>query len=196
METREIIAELEAVMRQLCELKNRLRKLAGEIMNNAGAAAAGPVPDLFTQMGMEPLGSLPELEKAEPERAEPEEPEEPETDIPADAEKPVTDQWPVLEKRKVQRLENKMEEAMTVRVAEALFASKGFHQRMNIEKMVVRRTGKDWEAVRVAMNQAIAEQQPVCYFARGGQLTKKKCRFYRTADRDRLIERTVELLSA
>lgn len=177
----EITAEIEATMRLLCEAKNRLRKIAAAIGETTDAA---PAPDLFTQMGLEPMDVQQELDAIEVKHVEP---EEPETDIPADAEKPG---------RTVQRLENKMEEAMTIRVAEQLCASKGFHQRMNIENMVVRRTGKDWEAVRVAMNQAIAEQQPVCYFASGGQLTKKKCRFYRTADRDRLIERTVELLSA
>ena len=47
MEAKDILTELEAAMRQLCEIKNRLRKVAAMLTPEQERQ-----PDLFTAMGL------------------------------------------------------------------------------------------------------------------------------------------------
>ena len=182
-------ARLESACRQLADIAKMLEEVRSAL---AGMERANePQPDLFSQMGMDPLPEIPTLEKTEPERADEVDSGVPDVPVQAWDGTEVEQERP---KRTVRRLENKMAEALTVNVSEPLGSKKGFHQRMNIEKMVVHRTGRSWDAVRVAMNRAVDEQKPMCYLGYSSDGARKLCRFYRREDRDKLIERTIELL--
>ena len=162
-------------------ITTELRSIARRLLALADRVDAERAPDLFTQPAVEG-----------PEEAALS-PISPVAEMAEDAAATYdTDPTP---RRVVRRLSTKMVEARTLRAGEPLGRSAGYHQRMNIEAMILHRTGADREAVREAFNRAVEELRPVCVLGRTPR-GRKICRFYSSGDRDLLIERCINLLSA
>lgn len=165
-------------------ITTELRSIARRLLALADRMDAERAPDLFTQPAV-----------AEPEEAaiSPISPVSPVAEMAEDAAATYdTDPTP---RRVVRRISTKMVEARTLRAGEPLGRSAGYHQRMNIEAMILHRTGADREAVREAFNRAVEELRPVCVLGRTPR-GRKICRFYSTGERDLLVERCINLLSA
>ena len=158
MEAKDILTELEAAMRQLCEIKNRLRKVAAMLTPEQERQ-----PDLFSDMGLtkEPMAPAVEALTIEP--------EEPETDIPAEP-----------QRRTWKRLGVQMKDEAIV-AAEKVGRKSGWCQRSDIERSILRRMpmcGR--EEIREAVNGAVGELGLTC-------VKYNSYRFYRTADRGLII---------
>lgn len=167
MEAKDILTELEAAMRQLCEIKNKLRKVAAMLTPEHERQ-----PDLFTAMGLtkEPLAPAVEALTIEP--------EEPETDIPAE---PKRRTW--------KRLGVQMKDEAIV-AAEKVGRKSGWCQRSDIERSLQRRNPeRTREAIREAVNAAVKELGLTC-------VKYNSYRFYRTADRGRIIASALARLTA
>lgn len=165
MNTMVIITDLEAAMRQLCEIKNKLRRVAAMLTPEDKAQ-----PDLFTAMGItkEPIAPAVEALTIEP--------EEPETDIPAE---PKRRTW--------KKLSVQMKDEAIV-AAEKVGRKSGWCQRSDIERSILRRMpmcGR--EEIREAVNGAVDELGLTC-------VKYNSYRFYRTADRGRIIARSLAKL--
>ena len=176
-------------------ITTELRSIARRLLALADRMDAERAPDLFTQPAVE-----------EPEEAALS-PISPVGENPISPEIPgyvpdgyggyilIHDLTGDISRRVIRRLKTKMVEARTLRAGEPLGRSAGYHQRMNIEAMILRRTGADREAVREAFNRAVEELRPVCVLGRTPK-GRKMCRFYSSGDRDLLVERSINLLNA
>lgn len=192
MEVKFIIQDLEAAMRQLCEIKNRLRKVAAMLTPEQERQ-----PDLFTAMGLtkEPMeekikratkswkGVDVDKFMADVRGIEPEEPEEPETDIPwgpaTVAREPQRRTW--------KKLTVQMKDTAIV-AAEKVGRKSGWCQRSDIERSLQRRNPeRSREEIREAVNAAVDELGLTC-------VKYNSYRFYRTADRGRIIARSLAKL--
>lgn len=182
MEAKDILTELEAAMRQLCEIKNRLRKVAAMLTPEQERQ-----PDLFSDMGLtkEPMGE--KIKRATESwkgvdvdkfmaDVRGTEPEEPETDIPAE---PKRRTW--------KRLGVQMKDEAIV-AAEKVGRKSGWCQRSDIERSLQRRNPeRSREDIREAVNGAVEELGLTC-------VKYNSYRFYRTADRGRIIARSMAKL--
>lgn len=165
MNTKEILNELDGVMRQLCDAKNKLRKVAAMLHPEDEAQ-----PDLFTAMGLtkEPVMDAVEALTIEP--------EEPETDIPAEP-----------QRRTWKRVGRRMKDEAIV-AAEKVGRKSGWCQRSDIERSLQRRNPeRSREEIREAVNAAVDELGLTC-------VKYNSYRFYRTADRGRIIARSLAKL--
>ena len=161
----EIITDLEAAMRQLCEIKNRLRKVAAMLTPEQERQ-----PNLFSDMGLtkEPMAPAVEALTIEP--------EEPETDIPAE---PPRKTW--------KRLGVQMKDEAIV-AAEKVGRKSGWCQRSDIERSLQRRNPeRSREDIREAVNAAVKDMRLTC-------VKYNSYRFYRTSDRGRIIARSLAKL--
>lgn len=165
MEAKDILTELEAAMRQLCEIKNKLRKVAAMLTPEQERQ-----PDLFSDMGLtkEPMAPAVEALIIEP--------EEPETDIPwgpaTVAREPQRRTW--------KRLGVQMKDEIIV-AAEKVGRKTGWCQRSDIERSLRRRNPeRSREEIRKAVNAAVEQMGLTC-------VKYNSYRFYRTADRGRII---------
>ena len=167
MEAKDILQELEAAMRQLCEIKNRLRKVAAMLTPEQERQ-----PDLFSDMGLtkEPMAPAVEALTIEP--------EEPETDIPAEP-----------QRRTWKRLGVQMKDEAIV-AAEKVGRKSGWCQRSDIERSLQRRNPeRSREDIREAVNAAVKEMRLTC-------VKYNSYRFYRTADRGLIIASALARLTA
>ena len=167
MEAKDILTELEAAMRQLCEIKNRLRKVAAMLTPEQERQ-----PDLFSDMGLtkEPMAPAVEALTIEP--------EEPETDIPAEP-----------QRRTWKRLGVQMKDEAIV-AAEKVGRKSGWCQRSDIERSLQRRNPeRSREDIREAVNAAVKEMRLTC-------VKYNSYRFYRTADRGLIIASALARLTA
>lgn len=165
MEAKDILQELEAAMRQLCEVKNKLRKVAAMLTPEQERQ-----PDLFTAMGLtkEPMAPAVEALTIEP--------EEPETDVPAEP-----------QRRTWKKLSVQMKDEAIV-AAEKVGRKSGWCQRSDIERSLQRRNPeRSREDIREAVNAAVDELGLTC-------VKYNSYRFYRTADRGRIIARSLAKL--
>ena len=208
MEAKDILQELEAAMRQLCEIKNRLRKVAAMLTPEQERQ-----PDLFSDMGLtkEPME---EKIKRATERwkgvdvdkfmadVRGTEPEEPETDIPAEpqpqlfegirkaldeAVEEATIVGPGKPRKTWKRLGVQMKDEAIV-AAEKVGRKSGWCQRSDIERSLQRRNPeRSREDIREAVNGAVGELGLTC-------VKYNSYRFYRTADRGRIIARSLAKL--
>lgn len=131
MEAKDILTELEAAMRQLCEIKNRLRKVAAMLTPEQERQ-----PDLFSDIGLTKEPMEEKIKRATESwkgvdvdkfMADVREPEEPETDIPAE---PKRRTW--------KRLGVQMKDEAIV-AAEKVGRKSGWCQRSDIERSILRR---------------------------------------------------------
>lgn len=167
MEAKDILTELEAAMRQLCEIKNKLRKVAAMLTPEQERQ-----PDLFSDMGLtkEPMAPAVEALTIEP--------EEPETDIPAEQ-----------QRRTWKRLGVQMKDEAIV-AAEKVGRKSGWCQRSDIERSLQRRNPeRSREEIREAVNAAVKEMRLTC-------VKYNSYRFYRTADRGLIIASAMARLTA
>ena len=167
MEAKDILQELEAAMRQLCEIKNRLRKVAAMLTPEQERQ-----PDLFSDMGLtkEPMAPAVEALTIEP--------EEPETDIPAEP-----------QRRTWKRLGVQMKDEAIV-AAEKVGRKSGWCQRSDIERSLQRRNPeRSREEIREAVNAAVKDMRLTC-------VKYNSYRFYRTADRGLIIASALARLTA
>lgn len=174
MNTMEIKTDLECAMRQLCEIKNKLRKVAAMLTPEQERQ-----PDLFTAMGLtkEPLAPAVEALTIEP--------EEPETDIPwgpaTVAREPQRRTW--------KKLTVQMKDTAIV-AAEKVGRKSGWCQRSDIERSLQRRNPeRSREEIREAVNAAVDELGLTC-------VKYNSYRFYRTSDRGRIIAVAAAKLTA
>ena len=180
MEAKDILTELEAAMRQVCEIKNKLRKVAAMLTPEQERQ-----PDLFSDMGLtkDPMEvRIPPatgswngqvyIRREEPET------EEPETDIPAEP-----------QRRTWKRLGVQMKDEAIV-AAEKVGRKSGWCQRSDIERSLQRRNPeRSREDIREAVNAAVKEMRLTC-------VKYNYYRFYRTADRGRIIALALARLTA
>ena len=167
MEAKDILTELEAAMRQLCEIKNRLRKVAAMLTPEQERQ-----PDLFSDMGLtkEPMAPAVEALTIEPEELE--------TDIPAEP-----------QRRTWKRLGVQMKDEAIV-AAEKVGRKSGWCQRSDIERSLQRRNPeRSREDIREAVNAAVKEMRLTC-------VKYNSYRFYRTADRGLIIASALARLTA
>lgn len=167
MEAKDILTELEAAMRQLCEIKNKLRKVAAMLTPEQERQ-----PDLFSDMGLtkEPMAPAVEALTIEP--------EEPETDVPSEP-----------QRRTWKRLGVQMKDEAIV-AAEKVGRKSGWCQRSDIERSLQRRNPeRSREDIREAVNAAVKEMRLTC-------VKYNSYRFYRTADRGRIIASALARLTA
>lgn len=169
MEAKDILQDLEAAMRQLCEVKNKLRKVAAMLTPEQDRQ-----PDLFTAMGLtKPYHDEDGTLRYKTEAIEP---EEPETDIPAEP-----------QRRTWKRLGVQMKDTAIV-AAEKVGRKSGWCQRSDIERSLQRRNPeRTREDIREAVNAAVDELGLTC-------VKYNSYRFYRTADRGRIIARSLAKL--
>lgn len=167
MEAKDILTELEAAMHQLCEIKNKLRKVAAMLTPEQERQ-----PDLFSDMGLTKEPAAPAVEALTIE------PEEPETDIPAEQ-----------QRRTWKRLGVQMKDEAIV-AAEKVGRKSGWCQRSDIERSLQRRNPeRSREDIREAVNAAVKEMRLTC-------VKYNSYRFYRTADRGRIIASALARLTA
>ena len=167
MEAKDILTELEAAMRQLCEIKNRLRKVAAMLTPEQERQ-----PDLFSDMGLtkEPMAPAVEALTIEP--------EEPETDVPAEP-----------QRRTWKRVGVQMKDDAIV-AAEKVGRKSGWCQRSDIERSLQRRNPeRSREDIREAVNAAVKDMRLTC-------VKYNSYRFYRTADRGLIIASALARLTA
>ena len=182
MEAKDILTELEAAMRQLCEIKNRLRKVAAMLTPEQERQ-----PDLFSDMGLTKEPMEEKIKRATESwkgvdvdkfmaDVRGTELEEPETDIPAE---PKRRTW--------KRLGVQMKDEAIV-AAEKVGRKSGWCQRSDIERSLQRRNPeRSREDIREAVNGAVEELGLTC-------VKYNSYRFYRTADRGRIIARSMAKL--
>ena len=191
MEAKDILQELEAAMRQLCEIKNRLRKVAAMLTPEQERQ-----PDLFTDMGLTKEPMEEKIKRATESwkgvdvdkfmaDVRGKEPEEPETDIPwgpaTVAREPQRRTW--------KRLGVQMKDEAIV-AAEKVWRKSGWCQRSDIERSLQRRNPeRSREDIREAVNAAVKEMRLTC-------VKYNSYRFYRKADRGRIIARSLARLTA
>ena len=167
MEAKDILQELEAAMRQICEIKNRLRKVAAMLTPEQERQ-----PDLFSDMGLtkEPMAPAVEALTIEPEELE--------MDIPAEP-----------QRRTWKRLGVQMKDEAIV-AAEKVGRKSGWCQRSDIERSLQRRNPeRSREDIREAVNAAVKEMRLTC-------VKYNSYRFYRTADRGLIIASALARLTA
>ena len=200
MEAKDILTELEAAMRQLCEIKNRLRKVAAMLTPEQERQ-----PDLFSDMGLtkEPMapavealtiGPKPQLfEGIRKERIV----SVNGGDIIKEAEaieavKIARSVGPgkAPEPRKTwKRLGVQMKDEAIV-AAEKVGRKSGWCQRSDIERSLQRRNPeRSREDIREAVNAAVKEMRLTC-------VKYNSYRFYRTADRGLIIASALARLTA
>lgn len=181
MEAKDILTELEAAMRQLCEIKNRLRKVAAMLTPEQERQ-----PDLFSAMGLTKEPMEEKIKRATESwkgvdvdkfmadvRGT-----EPETDIPAE---PQRKTW--------KRLGVQMKDEAIV-AAEKVGRKSGWCQRSDIERSLQRRNPeRSREDIREAVNYAVKEMRLTC-------VKYNSYRFYRTADRGLIIAAALARLTA
>lgn len=184
MNKREVMLEIEATMRLVIEVKNRMRRIASMLEPEEKLQ-----PDLFTAMGLtkEPL-------EAKIERATQSfkgvdvdkymadvrgiEPAEPEKDVPAEP-----------QRRTWKRVGCRMKDEIIV-AAEKVGRKTGWCQRSDIERSLRRRNPeRSREEIRKAVNAAVEQMGLTC-------VKYNSYRFYRTADRGRIIAVALAKLTA
>lgn len=172
----EIKTDLEAAMRQLCEIKNKLRKVAAMLTPEQERQ-----PDLFTDMGLtkEPLEE--KIKRATESwkgvdvdkfmaDVRGTEPEEPETDIPAEP-----------QRRTWKRVGCRMKDEAIV-AAQKVGRKCGWCQRSDIERSLRREFQyRTREEIREAVNDAVADLGLTC-------VVYNSYRFYRRRDRNRIMD--------
>lgn len=182
MEAKDILTELEAAMRQLCEIKNRLRKVAAMLTPEQERQ-----PDLFTAMGLtkEPMapavGALtiephPQLFEGIREALD-------------EAVEEAKIVGPGKPRRTWKRLGVQMKDEAIV-AAEKVGRKSGWCQRSDIERSLQRRNPeRSREDIREAVNAAVKEMRLTC-------VKYNSYRFYRTADRGLIIASALARLTA
>lgn len=184
MNTKEILNELDGVMRQLCDAKNKLRRVAA-MLNPEDEAQ----PDLFTAMGLTKEPMEEKIKRATESwkgvdvdkfmaDVRGTEPEEPETDIPAEP-----------QRRTWKKLTVQMKDTAIV-AAEKVGRKSGWCQRSDIERSLQRRNPeRSREEIREAVNYAVRTGGYMC-------VKYNSYRFYRTADRGLIIASALARLTA
>lgn len=191
MNKREVMLEIEATMRLVLEVKNRMRRIASMLEPEEKLQ-----PDLFTAMGLtkEPLEAKIERATQSFKGVDVEkymadvrgiEPEEPETDIPwgpaTVAREPQRRTW--------KRVGCRMKDEIIV-AAEKVGRKNGWCQRSDIERSLRRRNPeRSREDIRKAVNAAVKEMGLTC-------VKYNSYRFYRTADRGLIIASALARLTA
>lgn len=180
MEAKDILTELEAAMRQLCEIKNRLRKVAAMLTPEQERQ-----PDLFSDMGLtkEPMAPAVEALTIEP-RPQLFEGLCKALDEAVEEAKIV---GPGKPRKTWKRLGVQMKDEAIV-AAEKVGRKSGWCQRSDIERSILRRMpmcGR--EEIREAVNGAVGELGLTC-------VKYNSYRFYRTSDRGRIIARSLAKL--
>lgn len=161
----EIITDLEAAMRQLCEIKNRLRKVAAMLTPEQECQ-----PDLFTDMRIADEPVMPQVEETLRITVRGE-------DIIKEAERIEASR---VQRRTWKRLGVQMKDEAIV-AAEKVGRKSGWCQRSDIERSLQRRNPeRSREEIRDAVNAAVGELGLTC-------VKYNSYRFYRTADRGRII---------